>query len=130
MPTSINKNLYKVIFIIIVLFLLPGAVLSGCSEVAKLDPTITPNGILPTEVISFEIEEFFDKYTVVGIARDSLLSVHEKPSTDSLILGEIPSYGTDILPTGDIYQKGNTTWATTSRSISHAYDTSIASIIT
>ena len=110
MPTSINKNLYKVIFIIIVLFLLPGAVLSGCSEVAKLDPTITPNGILPTEVISLEIEDLFDKYTVVGIARGSFLSVHEKPSADSLILGQIPSYGTDILPTGDVYQKGNTIW--------------------
>jgi hypothetical protein len=110
MPTSINKNLSKVIFIIIGLFLLPGAGLSGCSEVAKLDPTITPTGILPTEVISLEIEELFERYTVVGIARDSFLSVHEKPSTDSLILGQIPSYGTDILPTGDIYQKGNTIW--------------------
>jgi hypothetical protein len=34
----------------------------------------------------------------------------EKPSTDSPALGQIPSYETDILPTGDIYQKGNTTW--------------------
>ena len=110
MPTSINKNLSKVIIIIIGLFLLPGTVLSGCSEVAKLDPTITPNGILPTEVISLEIEDLFDKYTVVGIARGSFLSVHEKPSADALILGQIPSYGTDILPTGDVYQKGNTIW--------------------
>jgi len=110
MPTSINKNLSKVIIIIIGLFLLPGAVLSGCSEVTKLDPTITPTEIQPIEVISLEIEELFERYTVVGIARDSFLSVHEKPSADSLILGQIPSHGTDILPTGDTYQKGNNTW--------------------
>jgi len=107
MPTSINKNLSKVIFIIIGLFL---AVLSGCTGLLESDPTISPTEIQPTEVFSLEIEELFDKYTVVGIARDSYLSIHEKPSSDSLILGQIPSYGTDILPTGDIYQKGNTTW--------------------
>ncbi|RLD06268.1 MAG: hypothetical protein DRI65_07145, partial [Chloroflexota bacterium] len=87
MPTSINKNLSKVIIIIIGLFLLPGAVLSGCSEMPKLDLTITPTEIQPTEVISLEIEELSERYTVVGITRDSFLSVHEKPSADSLILG-------------------------------------------
>ncbi len=110
MQTIINKNLSKVILILIGLFLFPGAILSGCSEVPKPAPTITPVEIQPTQVISLEIEELFDRYSVVGIAQDSYLSVHGKPSADSLVVGQIPSYGTDILPTGDIYQQGNITW--------------------
>ena len=109
MPTSINKDLSKAI-ILVGFILLIGAVLSGCSEVTKLDPTITPAEILPTEEISLEFEELYERYTVVGIAQDSVLNIYEKPSADSLILGQIPHYGTDIQPTGDIYQKGNTTW--------------------
>jgi len=110
MPTSIFKNLSKGLLLIIGLLLLPGVVLSGCSEVTKTDPTITPTEIQPTEEISLEVEELFERYTVVGIDRDSFLNVHEKPSADSLIVGQIPSHGTDIMPTGDTYQEGNNTW--------------------
>ena len=105
---TINK--FPKVVIILGFLLLAGSALPGCSGLLEPDPTIAPTENQPTEVISLEIEELFDKYTVVGIAWDSFLSVHEKPSTNSLILGQIPSYGTDILPTGDIYQKGNTTW--------------------
>ena len=109
MPTKTSNNFPKVVKILGSL-LLAGSALAGCSGALESDPTISPTEIQPTEEISLEIKELFDKYTVVGIARDSFLSVHEKPSSDSLILGQIPSYGTDILPTGDTYQKGNTTW--------------------
>lgn len=102
------NNFHKVL--IIGLFLLPGAALSGCTGISGLDPTILPVETQPTETSSLEIEELFERYAVVGIARDSFLSVHEKPSIDSPILGQIPSYGTDIHPPGQIYQESNTTW--------------------
>ena len=87
-----------------------GVILSGCSEVPKLDPTITFAVIIPTEEISVEIEGLFERYTVVGITHGSFLNVHDKPSADSPILDQIPSHGTDILPTGETHQKGNNTW--------------------
>ena len=64
----------------------------------------------PTETSPAEIVEVFERFTVVGIARDSFISVYENPSADSPIVGKIPSFGTDIKPNGQVHQKDNSSW--------------------
>lgn len=109
MPTIPNHNLHKIV-LIITMFLLPYPALTGCTETSELNPTILPVDTQPAEIISVEIEELYERYAVVGIDRDSLLSVHENPSADSPIVGQIPSYGTNIRTDGQIHQEGDTTW--------------------
>jgi len=110
MTTKIINNFPK-ITVILSAIIITGAALSGCRGMSKTIPIISPTEIQPTKTISFETEEVFERYTLVGIDLDSVLNIYEKPSEDSPILGQIPSFGTDILPNGKVYQDGNTKWA-------------------
>ena len=109
MPTITNKNLSKALLLFAFL-LLTGLSLPGCSGITEPDPTILPVEIQPTETSPAALVEFFERYTVVGIAGDSFLSVYENPSADSPLVGQIPSFGTGIQPTGEIHQEDITTW--------------------
>ena len=109
MPTRTNKNLSKAVLIFAFL-LLTGLALSGCSGITEPDPTIIPIEIQPTETSPAAKVEIFERYSVVGIARGSFLSVYKDPSADSPIVEQIPSFGTDIKPTGEVHLEGNSSW--------------------
>jgi len=109
MPTAINNKLSQAA-IIFAFFLLIGVVLPGCSGKMEPDPTITPIEIQPTETSPAITIELFDRYTAVGIAQNSVLNIYEDPSADSPIIGQIPSFGIDIIPTGEVHQEDNSSW--------------------
>lgn len=90
--------------------ILTGLALPGCLEKMELSPTIVPVEIQPPETSPAVIVELFERYTVVGIARDSFLSIFESPSADSPLVGQIPSFGTNIKPTGEVYQEDFSSW--------------------
>jgi len=106
MPTINNKPFFKVGIILSLIVL----AMSSCSETADQDPKTLPAQTQTTEASPTVTVDLFEKYAVVGLAQGSVLNVHEKPSTESPILNQIPSYGTDILPTGEVHREGDATW--------------------
>jgi hypothetical protein len=84
-------------------------VLQSCSPVSGADPVPTPTE-QPAAKYTATVE-FFERYTVVAIDRKSFLAIYQDPTTDSHIIGQIPSFGTDILPTREIHQESEITWA-------------------
>jgi len=109
MTTKTNNSFPKVV-LIIGLVIFSGAALSSCTEIPEPVPTIMPTETKMSETSGPDLAELFERYTVVGIDRDSFLNVHEIPSADSSVLTQIPPYGTDIQPTGEIHQNGGATW--------------------
>jgi hypothetical protein len=107
---NILKNTLRKNLIIIAMFLLSCAALAGCTGTSELKPTILPVATPPAEISPIEVEDLFERYTVVGIDRDELISVHKNPAADSPVVGQIPADGTDIRPDGQIQQVDDITW--------------------
>lgn len=84
--------------------------LSCCSARPEPDPTLSPNQIMPPETGQAVIEDLSERYAVIGVAWGSFLSVHEKPSEESPVLEQIPSYGTDIQRSGEVLREGDASW--------------------
>ena len=85
-------------------------VLSGCALAPGPGPTITPADTPAAEIPIPQPLELFERYTVVGIGRESSLNIYQNASADSPIVGQIPSFGTDILPSGNFQNGEYDTW--------------------
>ena len=109
MPTRTNKNLSKAGLLFAFLTLM-GLALAGCSGITEPDPTIIPIENQPTKTSPAAEVELSERYSVVGIARDSFLSVYKNPSAGSPIVEQIPSFGINIMPTGEVHLEGNSYW--------------------
>ena len=105
MPTKTNNYLAKIFPLLLVCMALP-----CCSVRTEPTPTPTLFQILPTETSPAVREDLAERYAVIGIAQDSFLNVYQEPSTESPILGQIPSFGIDIRPTGEFHQEGDASW--------------------
>jgi hypothetical protein len=108
MPTPTDKFLWTSVRYLGLLFV-PLALLTGCAGSPRPAPTLLPPAT-PAETQTTEAIELFDRYSVVGIDRDSSLTIHQEPSLDSPLVGQIPYFGSDIQPTGQIHQEENSTW--------------------
>ncbi len=84
------------------------AVLQSCAPVSGADLIPTPTEQpMPGNTLQ---KEFVERYTVVGIDRESFLPIYQNPTADSPKAGQIPSFGTDILPTGEVHQDNEIIW--------------------
>ncbi|MCJ7716699.1 MAG: SH3 domain-containing protein, partial [Anaerolineales bacterium] len=68
---------------------------------ATVDPVIIPTPFLQLDAI----------YTVVGIPAEGFLNYYQDPSSDSALIGQIPTSGTSLKPAGEYAQIEGTSWA-------------------